>query len=316
MKIIFLTSSDISTKTFYELKKGHEITAVITSTDKAKGRSKKLIPTDIAVICEKENIKIYKTDNIDDKITEELKSQNADIFITFAFGIILKRVFFEVSRYGGINIHPSLLPDLRGPSPIQTALLKGYSKSGLTVQKMALKVDSGEILYQIPFDIEENDDAESIEKKISEISANSINDILEKFEKGKIKSVPQDDNSATYCKFIKKEQGEIKWEDRNINIRNKIRAFIKWPIAFSYIDKQRINIYKASIAEKDIKYDNEKNGKILFADKNNGIIVKTGSGLLKLEVLQKEGKNILLWNDFLNGFRDLNIKYFNSGVNK
>ncbi|MBN2547226.1 MAG: methionyl-tRNA formyltransferase [Spirochaetes bacterium] len=316
MKIIFLTSSDISIKTFYELKKKHEITAVITSPDKAKGRSKELIPADIAVICEKENILLYKTDSIDNKTVEELKQKNSDIFITFAFGVILKKEFFEVSRYGGINIHPSLLPDLRGPSPIQTAILNGYTKSGITIQKMALKVDSGDILLQIPFDIEDYDDAESIEKKVSKISADSINDVLEKIEKGSIKSIPQNNEKVTYCRLIKKEFGEIDWNDTNINIRNKIRAFVKWPIAFSYIDKQRINIYKANIAEIDNIEENEKNGKILFADKNNGIIVKTGLGLLKLEVLQKQGKNILQWKDFLNGFRDLNNKYFNSGASQ
>lgn len=314
MKILFLSSSDISIETYEAVKKNHEIKAVITTPDVIKGRSKSLIQTPIAEKAFKDNIKVYKPGVYDKEFLDELKKMNCDLFITFSFGVILKSDFFNLTKYGGINIHPSLLPDLRGPSPIQYALLKGYKKTGLTIQKMSLKVDSGDILFQKEFEITEDDDEISLTVKSSKTASENILNVLEQIEKNTVKPIKQDDSKATYCKLIKKEQGLIDWNDRGLNIVNKIRAFVKWPIAYSFIDKMRINIYKAKVIENFNfnLYKDLTNGKIIFADKKNGIIAKTSDSLIKIESLQKEGKKILGCIDFINGFKGLENKIFSN----
>lgn len=312
MKIIFLATSRIALKTFYSLMGEHEIKAVITQPDRPKGRSKELARSLIAEAAEEKKVKLYKPEKLDKKLIEELKNYNADLFITFSFGVILKEEFFGITKNGGINIHPSLLPKLRGPSPIKTAILNGNKKSGITIQKINLKVDSGDILYQEEFDIKPDDNAISIEEKVSDISSDIINPFLQKYLKDELEIKPQNNSEATYCKMIKKENGLIDWNQNGENIINKIRAFINWPIAYSFIDKNRINIYKASINNNIDKneYKDLKNGSILFADKQMGIIVKINDSFINIEELQQKGKKIMFWKDFINGYRDLAGKIF------
>ena len=192
----------------------------------------------------------------------------------------------------------------------------GLKRTGLTIQKMALKVDSGDILLQNEFEITDQDNAVTLEEKVSNMASGMILEVLNGLENGKITPVPQDENRATFCKMLKKEDGLIIWDDKAEKTINKIRACIKWPIGYSFIDNNRINIYKASINKKlDFNdYQKIENGKILFADKINGIVVKAGDNLISLENLQQSGKKILNWKDFLNGFRNLAEKKFNAEI--
>jgi len=312
MKILYLSSSEIGVKVFDALFSSHQIVGVITAPDKPRGRSKVLVPSPIAKAAAEKNIEVFKVDKLDADFIKELKKKEIDYFITFSFGLILKKDFFDVSKYGGINIHPSMLPDLRGPSPIQSAILQGYKKSGITVQKMALKVDSGDIVLQREFDIEDDDDALSIEEKVSVMASMMITESLSGLADERIIPQPQDSSKATYCKMFKKEDGGLNWDEKAENIINRIRASVKWPIAYSFIDNNRINIYKASI-NKNYTIDDFRdyeNGKIIFADKSNGILVKSSDFLINLLSLQQSGKKLLNWKDFLNGYRNLSDKKF------
>jgi methionyl-tRNA formyltransferase len=315
MKLIYLATSSIAVETLLALIKKHEVVAVVTAPDKPQGRSARPVCSPVCQAGMNAGIKIFKPEKIDADLIEELKQLNIDLFISFSYGVILKENFFCVSKMGGINIHPSLLPDLRGPSPIKTAIMLGYEKSGITIQKMKLKVDSGDILYQVEFNIDKDDDAITLEKKVSRLSSEIINDFLDKFEKGEIAAKPQDDNKATYCKLIKKDQGKINWDEKGKDIINKIRAFIDWPTAYSFLDNNRVNIYKAVVND-SLNFDLYKslpNGKVVFADKKNGLVIKTNDCLINILTLQLKGKKVLDWKDFINGYRNLNLKIFSNG---
>jgi methionyl-tRNA formyltransferase len=268
--------------------------------------------TPVALFAEKEKIPLYKMGKQNETLIEELTKLKARLFITFSFGKILKKDFFTITSMGGINIHPSLLPQLRGPSPIQTAILQGFTRSGLTIQQMTLQVDAGDILCQEAFDILPEDNAISVEKKVSQIASKSIITLLDRIEKEKTNPVPQNSEEATYCRLIKKDEGQVNWNTSGKSIVNKIRAFVKWPIAYSFIDDLRINLYKAK-TENQLDFNDYrqcKNGTIITAHKSKGIIVKAEDSLVSLEQLQKHGKKILFWKDFLNGFQGLENKQF------
>lgn len=312
MKIIFLSTAEIAVETLYNLLKFHDLAAVVTQPDAPKGRSKKLEPSIIAEVAAQENILLFKPEKLDNDLIEELKKLNADIFVTFAYGVILRENFFSITKYGGINIHPSLLPLLRGPSPIQSAIMSGMSVSGITIQKVALKVDSGDILYQENFDILPEDDAITLEKKVSSLAGKAIIKVLSDFENNKLNPIKQNNKEATYCKLLKKEDGLINWNNDADTIINKIRACVKWPVAYTFIDNKRINIYKATICEDFLfePYRDFENGKIVFTDKKHGLIVKTLDSLVRIELLQLSGKKIIGSKEFLNGYRNLEEKKF------
>lgn len=313
MKIIFLGSPEIALDLFEAVSSHHEIVAVITQSDKALGRSKKLCPTPIALAAEAKGLKVYKVEKIGPELVEELKAFNADLFLTFAFGLILKKDFFTVTRLGGINVHPSMLPELRGPSPIQSAILNGLTRSGITIQQVALKVDSGNLLFQKEFDILPSDNTQTIEDLVRKLASEIIVPLLADIEADRALPSPQDEEKATYCRMIKKEDGLINWDEPTVNIINKIRAFVNWPHAYTFLEGKRLSIFSAKITPEELldpAFDSLENGTVAAANKRQGIIVKTGDSYISLESLQLAGKKLLGYKDFMNGFRDLENKIF------
>jgi len=306
----------------------HEIVAVVTHNDKPHGRKHDLIETPVAKEAMNLSLPLIKTDKMEPNVVAKLKNLNADLFVVFAFGVIFREDFLKSTNFGGINIHPSLLPQYRGASPIQKAILDGVNESGVTIQTVKLKVDSGDIILQRKFDIVDSDDIISVENKVSDIAANMILEALEKYDSMFKK---QDENSVSYCKMIKKEDGLINWNNDSVSINNKVRAFMKWPIAYSFIDNKKINIYKSipvdsfiAISE-DLKMwrsenglinigerlsDKLKPGSLWLSNKHDGIIVKCGKGILSIQELQIEGKKRLNWKEFINGHLDINTKSF------
>lgn len=312
MRILYLGTAEIGLNVFQTLIDKFDVVGLLTQPDKPVKRSKDMIPSPVAVLAAKYQIKTFKAEKISEELIEELLKLKPDIFVTFAYGVILPKKFFDITPLGGINIHPSLLPDLRGPSPIQTAILKGKQKSGVTIQKIALKVDSGDIILQNDFDITEKDDSISIENKVIELSGKMIVEVIQNFENKKIVSYKQDESIATYCKMIKKEDGLIDWNVSGYEIFNKIRAFNKWPVAHTYLEGKQINLYKSSVIKTMNISDflNNKNGEIVKADIKSGLFVKTKDCILSVEMLQSEGKKILDYKNFLNGQKTLKNKVF------
>lgn len=302
MKLIFFGTPDISVKLLESLIRRHKVVAVVTQPDKPIKRSKAPVPTPVSIVAVNNNIPVYKPESISDDLTDELKGYGADLFVTFAFGLIFKKNILDITKFGGINVHPSLLPELRGPSPIQSAVLQGKTITGVTIQTIKLKVDAGDILLQKELDIN-GDDICTIESKVSEMATDMTLEVLSDFDRYYNNKTVQDETKATYCKMIQKEDGLIDWDCSGKEIVNKIRAYSNRPIAFSYADKKKLNIFKASInntVDFD-KFKNCSNGEIVALNKREGIIVKSADCLINLEVLQQEGKNVLECNNFING---------------
>lgn len=312
MKIIFLGTPELAIEVLHAVHEEHSIVAVLTQPDKPHGRSKKLIPSPVSIEAEKLGLQVYKPEKITDDLIQTLKALEADIFLTFAYGIILPEPFLKITPLGGINIHPSKLPKLRGPSPIKTALLNGAVVSGITIQKVHKKVDRGDILFRKSFDITPEDDEVSLEEKVGRMSADIINSVLYEYSAKKITPIPQNENDATYCTMFKKEDGRIDWSKPAASIINKIRAFSRWPVAFTFLEGKKVNIFKAHLnGEFDFEdFDNYHPGRIVKADKKSGILVKTKDALISIQRLQLEGKNILDYKDFMNGYKNLCDKLF------
>lgn len=219
--------------------------------------------------------KIRAPQQFNKEIIEQLKSLNPDLFVVAAYGQILTAELLKIPRLGAINIHPSILPKYRGPSPIQTAILNGDKKTGVTFIKMDEKIDHGPIISQFEEPILETDTFESLAKRLFEKSAQALSDVIRRFEKDQA-AKPQDDSKAIYTKTLSKEDGYIDLSPLDLfkieNLILKIRAFYPWPSVWT---RYSLNTQTSQ---------------------------KTLIKLLPNNQLQVEGKKPMNYKDFINGY--------------
>lgn len=308
MKILFLGSPQIALPLLSSLIEHHTVVGVITQPDKKAGRKQKFVSTEVAKMAESHGIPLFKPRTaISQSLYEELKNLDADIFVMFAFGLILTEPFLSITPQRGINVHPSLLPLYRGASPLQSALLDGKTQTGITIQTVEAKVDAGKILSQKVIPISPDDDVISLENKVALLAPELVLDVLEKLETGSLTPLPQNDSEATYCHMFSKEDGKIDWNEPADSIINKIKAFARWPVAYSYFDGEMVRFYKGSINTTFdfADFSDTKNGQIVLCDMKNGLVVKASDALINLEQLQKQGKKVLNCKDYVNGCRDV-----------
>lgn len=317
MRILFAGTPSCSIPALKMLSQNFELCAVLTNPPAPVGRSKKLIPSDVELatreLIEKgilsNNFPIFTPHKLDAQFRNELSKLNLDLLVCFAYGKIFGPKTMAQFKMGGINIHPSLLPRWRGATPIPAAILAGDEFTGITIQTLVAKADAGNILISEKIKIKDTDTSESLLERCASICCPLLNSILSNFENAYKNAKPQNENEATYSSILKKEDGLIDWTCSAKNIEQRIRAFSPWPGCFSFIDGEKINIVQATVYKKQIQVSPQA-GMIIGSDKECGILVQTGDGVLAITVLQKQGKNKLFWKDFLNGNKTFLEKTF------
>ena len=283
----------------------YRVLAVITQPDKKAGRKQELRIGPVKEFAEKQKIPVLQPKKLDEELIKKTKELNPDLIIVAAYGKIIPKEILEIPKYKSINIHPSLLPKFRGPSPIQNAILVGERETGVTIMLMNEKMDHGDILVQTKFQIYPDETTETLTKKIAPISAKLILETIPLWVDGKIKPFEQDETKATYCQLIEREDGHIFWNSNAQDIYNKYLAFQPWPGIFSVWKKEngilRIKIKKIRLDNNkpDVKYGI---GEVF--ELNGEIKVKAAKGSIILEEVQLEGKNPASIKDFINGYKD------------
>jgi methionyl-tRNA formyltransferase len=299
MNIIYLGTPDFA---IYPLQKimenGHNILAVVTQTDKPKGRKGEISFPPLKDYALKCGLKVLQFEKIKEH-SEQLKKLNADIMITCAYGQILTQEIIDICPYGIINIHASLLPKYRGAAPIQWAIINGETETGVTVMQTDAGLDTGDIIYTLKTDLKPNETAGELFEKLSVIGGEAIVQALNLIENGKADLKKQVECEATKVKTIKKENAIINFNNSAQDIKNLIRGLNPAPIAFTYFKGQILKIYKAIIS--DISFNNVEAGKIMLADSKKGLYIGTKNGVLKIEELQIAGGKRMAATDFLRG---------------
>ncbi len=209
--------------------KGYVPSIIITTPDKPSGRGLEIKETPVSLWAKNHNIICLKPEKIDNNFVEKLSTFNFQLNIVVAYGRILPSSIIDGPRLGTINIHYSLLPKYRGASPLESALLNGDKITGISIQQMAFKLDTGSILAQKEIEIENNDTKEDIKIKLINLGGNLLCNIIPKILNKTIIPQIQKESEATYCTKIKKEDGEINLENDAQENYNKYRAFHGWP---------------------------------------------------------------------------------------
>ena len=303
MRIVFMGTPDFAAGALEALiKAGHEIAAVVTQPDKAKGRSKEPIPSPVKVCALKHDIPVLQPKRIKTpEAVEELRSYGADIFIVAAYGQILSQEILDMPPLGSLNIHGSILPKYRGASPIQRAIIDGEEKTGITIMQMDAGIDTGDMLYKKETKIGPEDDFETLHDRLTLLGGEAVVEALTLLEQGKLKPEKQDESQSCYAPLISKEMGVIDFSRPAISIDRLIRGMTPWPSAYTGLRGKQLKIWKA-VPETQRDVSGHVPGEILSVEKDS-VIVAAGEGAIRLLELQIEGKKRMPAHDFLLGVR-------------
>ncbi|MCD7033831.1 methionyl-tRNA formyltransferase [Metabacillus sp. GX 13764] len=299
-RIVFMGTPDFSVPVLRRLiEEGYEIAGVVTQPDRPKGRKKELTPPPVKVEAEKHGIPVLQPEKVkEQKELEKVLALEPDLVVTAAFGQILPKALLDAPKHGCINVHASLLPELRGGAPIHYSIIQGKKKTGITIMYMAEKLDAGDILTQTEVVIDEQDDVGSLHDKLSIAGADLLSETLPKLLNGEVKPVVQDESKATFAYNIKREQEEIDWSKPGEDIYNQIRGLRPWPVSYTQLDGKTVKIWRG---EKMENAHPGEPGTIIGSDKD-GFVVATGSRTaIKVTELQPSGKKKMTGEDFLRG---------------
>ena len=302
MRIIFAGTPDIAVPSLRALSEKFDVCAVLTNPDRATGRGKKIICSPVKEAALELGLDVFQPEKLDESFLQVIKELKPDLLAVIAFGRIFRKNLLDLFPKGAINLHPSLLPQYRGPSPLNEAIKNGDSKTGISVQKMALKMDSGDILLQPELILDGTETTGSLTDKVSLLGAPLMVEAVQILEQDPNAGTPQDHDKATFCKMIEKSDGLIDWNDSSDAIERKIRAFFPWPGTFTYYGDKKLNILEADIYNGEI--EDSKPGAVLSLEKKSGIIIKTSDSAIAVKRLQLQSKKPMDYKSFINGNRD------------
>jgi methionyl-tRNA formyltransferase len=302
MNILFFGTSEFAVPALRALiKASFPIVGVVTLPDRKQGRGLETLPSPIKKIALENNIPIFEPEKLSAPETlEELKTLDWDVGVVAAYGKLIPQSIIDFPKHGVLNIHPSILPELRGPSPLQYAILEGKKETGVTIMCIDKEMDHGPILAQTLAEIEPDDTAETLGSRLADIGANLLAAVLPVWVNGSLKAQEQDHSKATLSKMIEKEDGHIKWGEPVQVIERKIRAYQPWPGAFTFANKDGKKIRLKIIAASILSDSAGQAG--LVAKNGSDMIVYGNGGALRIQTIQPEGKKSMLGEEFLRGY--------------
>ena len=299
IKVVFMGTPSFSVPILEKLIENTNVIMVVCQPDKEKDRKGNIVFPETKKLAIEHNIEVYQPRKIREEF-EYILDKNPDIIITCAYGQILPREILEYPKYGCINVHGSLLPKLRGGAPIHHAIINGDKVTGITIMYMDSKMDSGDIISQREVEIKRSDNLDSLYSKMSITGSELLIDTLPSIIDGTNNRIKQDESKVTFGFNITKEDEIINFNDKAINIFNKVRGLDSVPGASTYFDGKRLKIYKVSVTDKVSK---DIPGQIVDIEKY-GLVVATNDYLIKVLEIKLEGKKRCMVSEYLNGVQN------------
>ena len=299
MRIVFMGTPDFVVPVLSRLMEaGHEIAAVYSQPDRPAGRGRKLVPTPTKRFAEEYGIEVRQPKSLRSEAAEcaGLASLSPKVVVVAAYGLFLPPEALVIPPLGCLNIHPSLLPRYRGPSPVVSAILNGGDETGVTIMKLDEGMDSGPLLAQARVPIAERETGPDLTRRLFDLGASLLAKTLPGWASGSIQVEPQDESRATFTPLVEKEDGEIDWTDNAERIARMVRAYEPWPGTFTYWDGKLLKILDAKWVDGATSP-----GHVVGLD-GSGIGIGTGDGLLAVDRLQMEGRRPSDAQDFVRGY--------------
>jgi methionyl-tRNA formyltransferase len=301
-KIVFMGTPDFAVPILKKLIETQEVVGVVTQPDRPAGRGRQMQPPPVKVAADAAGISVYQPRSLKKEETADpIRAWQPDMIVVAAFGQILRPHLLDLPPLGCLNVHASLLPRWRGASPIHHAILAGDSETGISLMQMDVGLDTGPVYVQEAIPIGPDETAESLHDRLALLGAEMIERYLDRIVSGELTAVAQNDDSSTYAPMIKKEEGQIDWQQPAVEIDRLVRAMTPWPGAFTRWNDKNLKILSAR-TEPGTVGSIEKAGLVVTA--GEGAAVLTGSGKLILEEVQLAGKAATQMDDFRRGRPD------------
>ena len=300
MKIIFMGTPDFSVGTLEALvKAGHEVILVVTQPVNPKGRGKAVSFSPLKEVALAHGIPVFQPRRIrEPEAISELRKYEADVMVVVAFGQILPKEVLDMTRYGCVNVHASLLPKYRGAAPIQWAVIHGEAVSGVTTMQMDEGLDTGDMIMKMEVALDAKETGGSLHDKLAATGAALCVETLDKIENGTAEFIKQGESPTAYARTLDKKIGNIDWNRPAVEIERLIRGLNPWPSAYTMWDGKMMKLWEAEVVEVDAGLDP---GTIVRVDKT-AFYVQTGKGQLKILALQIPGKKRMETDAFLRGY--------------
>ena len=303
MKTLFMGTPDFALDTLKYLYENTELLAVFTKVDKVNGRGNKITFSPVKQFALDNGIDVIQPKSLRvDETYNLIKEYNPDLIVVVAYGMIIPKNIIDIPKFGIINVHSSLLPKYRGAAPIHAAIINGDDKTGVSIMYISEGLDEGDIILTKETPIYLEDNLGTLHDRLKVLGAEGVKETIKLMEENKVIRHPQDNSLATFVKPIKKEETKIDFNDKSINIFNKIRGMNPFPVAYTTLNDKVLKLYDSMYVE---YIGDEIPGTVIYLGKE-GIKVKTSDGAIFIKELKLEGKKKQKATDFING-RQINL---------
>lgn len=289
MRVVFMGSPQFAVPSLEALMSSkHEVVAIISQPDRPVGRGGKVQFSPVKEFGLKHRIPVLQPERISKEV-EVLGPYKPDILVTCAYGQMLRQNVLDFAPHGVINVHGSLLPKYRGASPIQRAIINGEAKTGVTIMRTDIGMDTGDMILWESLDIREDETSGELFPRMAQLGAQLLIEALDLIEMGEAKFIPQDNSQATHAPKLERSHGLIDWSKSAREIVNLVRGLNPWPLAYFEHGGEIIKLHKARMLSEQ---ENPKKGSLL---------AKTGNGVIELLQLQSPNSRVMSARDWLNG---------------
>ncbi len=300
MRVVFMGTPDIAATCLSSLLESrHEIIGVYTKPDMPKNRGMKLEMSDVKKVALAHDLPVYQPTTFkDDSVYEELKDLHPDAIAVVAYGKILPQRVLDIPPKGCLNIHASVLPQLRGSGPVQWAILNGMDETGVTAMYMAAEMDAGDIIEIRKTPIEPYENAQSLLDRLAAIGGKLLCETLDAMEEDRVTRTPQDESQVTFAPMLNKTMCPIDWSRSPREIIDHVRGLDPWPVATTMIQEKRFKIYAVRPVDKTT---NKEPGTLLAVTKEGLEVACGGGNVLVITTLQAEGGKRMAAPDYFRG---------------
>ena len=314
LRLVFMGTPAIAVPTLDALvADGQNVVAVVTQPDRPAGRGRATVPPPVTEAARRRGLAVLQPATLRRlEVVEELRGLRPDAIVVTAFGQMLRPAVLRLPPLGCLNVHPSLLPKLRGASPINGAILEGLEETGVTIMLMDEGMDSGPILAQVREPVHPDDDAESLGRRLAELGARLLVRTLREWAAGRIAPQPQDHTQATYTHVLRREDGLVDWGLPAVDIDRRARAYHPWPGAYTFWEGRLLKLLRVHPVPGLVVAGPP--GQVIGLAKVDvgagerpepDLVVATGEGALAVERLQLEGRRAVTAPEFVRGHAEV-----------